>query len=255
MANVVVLTATITPPAGVPHLKRVDPAQRLGDYCKALAFYCQATKSDAERIVFAENSLSDLSALRKVADDEGALQRVEFVSFAGLDHPSSYGRGYGEFKLLDHVYDRSNTVATMAENDRIWKATGRYSVLNLQKLIATAPAEFDLYCDTRNWPIPWMDLRVFSCTRAGYKKYLFGVYEQLREDQINMSPEKYLYPLSEKWAADPRVVVRLTTEPRIDGIRGMDQQNYDEGKNRLKYWGRMMNRQFIKPLKAKLGLK
>jgi hypothetical protein len=255
MANVVVLTATITPPAGVPHLKRLDPAQRLGDYCKALTFYCRVTRPDGGRIVFAENSSSDLSALRKVANDEGAGQRVEFVSFAGLDHPSSYGRGYGEFKLLDYVYDHSNTVATMAQGERMWKATGRYSVLNLQKLIATAPGEFDLYCDTRKWPIPWMDLRVFGCTRAGYRKYLFGVYEQLREDLINMSPEKYLYPLTEKWAADPRVIVRLNTEPRIDGIRGMDQQNYDAGKNRLKYWGRMVDRQLIQPLREKLGLK
>jgi hypothetical protein len=54
----------------------------------------------------------------------------------------------------------------------LWKVTGRLRVLNLEKLIATAPERYDFYCDLRSVPLigerlggnHWMELRTFSCT-------------------------------------------------------------------------------------------
>jgi hypothetical protein len=39
MRNVLLLTATVTPPPGVPSLQRTNPAERLRDYEEALSFY------------------------------------------------------------------------------------------------------------------------------------------------------------------------------------------------------------------------
>ncbi len=250
MANVLLLTATVSPPSGVPQLKRVDPQQRLADYCLALSFYCRISPTVVDRIVFIENSEYDLTPLRAVAARAGAGDRVEFVSFNGLDHPAGYGRGYGEFKLLDYAMDHSRFLAECAPDDHLWKATGRYRVVNLKTMIRTAPATYDLYCDARDKPIPWTDLRLLSYTPGGYRRYLQGLYHQFREDQIYMAPERYLRPKVAEWdAADPAgVVSRFRREPYVAGVRGLDEQSYRNGKNLLRYLVRAAGRALNRPL-------
>ena len=234
--NVLVLTSTIRPPAGVPMLARTNPVQRLADYCKAFEFYCRVPETHLSRIIFAENSESDLSPLVQIARKYDALSRVEFLSFYGLDHPASYGRGYGEFKLLDYVLTNSSTLRNEDGSQlRIWKSTGRYQVTNLKRLIDTAPDSFDLYCDLRRHPIPWVDLRVFAFTIRGYQTLLQGRYRNFREDQMIDSPERYLHPIIEKMAAKHPITTRFRREPYIDGVRGMDSQNYSKGANLVKY--------------------
>jgi hypothetical protein len=242
LGNILLLTATITPPAGVPGLKRTDPKERLDDYCKALDFYCRLPQTPIERIVFIENSATDLAPLRQIADRAGAQSRIEFLGFDGLDHSPKHGRGYGEFKLLDYAMEHSPTLLACPEEQRLWKVTGRYRVLNLLDLINTAPSNYDLYCDMRDRPMPWVDLRVFSVTVTGYRTLLRGLYTQLREDKIHMSPERYLRPLIGELAKAHAIITRFRREPRIDGIRGLDSQNYSTGMNRLKYWVRAIGR-------------
>ena len=165
--NVLLLTATIRPPAGVPELQRTDPTERMNDYVRALSFYCSIRDTIIPRIVFIENSGFDLSPLSDVVSRADAAHRVEFLSFNGLDHPPRYGRGYGEFKLLDYAMDNSKTLANAGAATILWKVTGRYRVLNIGRIVRTAPPNSDLYCDMRKWPVPWVDLRIFGCTLGG----------------------------------------------------------------------------------------
>ena len=125
LRNVLLLTATVTPPIGMPLLARTDPVQRLQDYTQALRFYLPLLGSTFDSIVLAENSASDISSLRRLAVEKGAQERVEFLSFFGLDHPPSYGRGYGEFKLVDYAMRHSQFLNGDAY---VWKCTGRYVV-------------------------------------------------------------------------------------------------------------------------------
>src|SRR3954471_4308953 len=78
MSQVLILTATITPPPGVPILARTDPQLRLQDYIDALKFYLAVPNHVLDRIIFAENSGSDLSKLRALAEESD--KRVEFGS-------------------------------------------------------------------------------------------------------------------------------------------------------------------------------
>jgi hypothetical protein len=91
--------------------------------------------------------------------------------------------------------DNSKTLANADAATILWKVTGRYRVLNIGRIVRTAPPNSDLYCDMRKWPVPWVDLRIFGCTLGGYKSLLKGVYLQLREDRINMAPEQHLYSI------------------------------------------------------------
>ena len=106
-SNILLLTATITPPAGVPLLHRANPHDRLQDYERALKFYLQLLNRSIDSIVFAENSNSDVSTLQNMVAQSGFTERVEFIVFDGLDHPPIYGRAYGEFKLNDYGQEHS----------------------------------------------------------------------------------------------------------------------------------------------------
>ena len=64
--NIAMLTATITPPSGVPGLARTDPAVRLADYRSALDFYMSCFDRGLDSIVFADNSNSDVSSLHEL---------------------------------------------------------------------------------------------------------------------------------------------------------------------------------------------
>ena len=81
------LTATVTPPAGMPFLTRSDPQVRLGDYADALRTYLQLPDGVVDRIVVADNSNSDLSALEQVVAASSSAKDVELLPFPGREYP------------------------------------------------------------------------------------------------------------------------------------------------------------------------
>src|ERR1700691_3034022 len=111
MHNILLMTATITPPPGAILLSRANPKDRLNDYIAALQFYSGLSSKLFSAIVFVENSESDLTALRKIA--ETSSLPIEFLSFNGLSYPPQWGRAYGEFHLFDYAMDNSTTLKTM----------------------------------------------------------------------------------------------------------------------------------------------
>jgi hypothetical protein len=243
--NVLVMTATISPPANAPHLLRRDPALRLTDYASALSFYRKLLGSCIDKIVFIDNSNSDVSSIAKPIMNTGPKNRVELLSFHGLDHPAEYGRGYGEFKLLDYAMENSAALTALTSQDRVWKVTGRYIVINLQRVIEKAPEHFDLYYDMKNYPMKWVDTRLMAWTTIGYNKAFRGLYHELREDILKAPAETRLYPVLRTFVGQPGVVPRFTVQPRIGGIRGYDNKNFLRGRNLLKYHIRAAARKLV----------
>lgn len=77
---------------------------------------------------------------------------VEFLSFYGLDYPLAYGRGYGEFKLIDHAIANSKLIGAGRFDDVVWKVTGRYIIENIVKIVRSRPFDADIYSHKRNYP-------------------------------------------------------------------------------------------------------
>ncbi len=75
MPRTLILTATITPPSGVPSLVRTDPALRLRDYLAAFEFYLKVPTAILPRIVFAENSGSDVDPVSGLSPTGSAATR------------------------------------------------------------------------------------------------------------------------------------------------------------------------------------
>ncbi|MBZ4218579.1 MAG: hypothetical protein LAC69_00095 [Chlorobium sp.] len=242
------MTATLTPPSGTPELARNDAKLRLLDYCEALRFYLTLPDDILEKIIFIDNSDSDLSALEAVGSEVPHKKKVELIKFQGNDHPPEFGKGYGEFKLIDYGITHSTL---LSPEDLVWKVTGRLRVLNLSQLIDTAPLDYNLYCDLRHVPMlgdqfganEWMDLRVFSWSNIGYEHYIRDRFELLKTELIG-SPERYFFKLLKAAKKSAGIVPRFRIQPNIAGFGGRLNVNYQNNsyryKNGLRRVGRLV---------------
>ena len=254
MPVTLLLTATITPPSsGVPGITRLEPGLRLRDYLTALEFYLRQPSDVIERIVFADNSASDVSAVRELADRLGAGKEVIVTSHQGLDYEPALGRGYGEMRLLDTLVDDFAPLAGLPADTRVWKGTGRYMLVNIAACVRAAPARYDLYCDLKNKPHHRFDMRFFSFTLAGYRRIFTGKYREMREERPSPDgpkfvalPEVQMREFVDPYLAakDPAVIPRFRVEPWVDGVRAWDNVSYNKGKGLIKYAVRAGTRKF-----------
>jgi hypothetical protein len=215
----------------VPHdarnLARRDTAQRLHDYLQAFDFYLALlAQGSFGALVLCENSGFDLAPFADRARHAGLQDRVELLAHHGLDYPGRHGRGYGEFKLVDHAMRESALIAAQGPDVRVWKVTGRYQALNLARLIATQPLQADLYCHCRNWPLRWTDLYLLRWNLRAYHAVIRGAYRRLRQDDSPTSPEQHFRALIDGHAGGLHIVRRFRQVPRIAGVRGFDNRRY-----------------------------
>jgi hypothetical protein len=228
-APILILTATIAPPADATNLSRTDPAARLNDYASALRYYAACLeRAVISGIVFAENSLADISVLRQLAAQSSRPERIEFIQFAGLDHPGRCGRGYGEFKLLDHAMRESALINDAPPDAEVWKITGRYEVLNLAPILARRSPECDLWAHCRNLPRRWADMYLLGWRREFYHRHLEGIYRELDQSASAASAEQMFRDKVDTLALKQRVCRRFAEPPDLRGIRGLDGAAYSD---------------------------
>jgi hypothetical protein len=225
------MTATINPGSNTVWSDRNDPAVRLQDYCAALRFYLERCHL-VHRIVFVENSASDLTPLRQIAAQHS--KPVEFLSFYGQEYPAQYSRGYGELWSLDHAYLNSSLLTQQGAANKCWKVTGRYQALNLDRLIRTAPPTYDLYADFR-YRKQMMDCRLFSFSPEGYARLLLGRYPQMTGTILEQFLFEQFAPLVAAHGTDARIIPELYYVPNIRGIGAYQNMNYRRGKLRMIY--------------------
>lgn len=231
--NILIMTATITPPNGAPGLLRTDPALRLADYATAFTHYLKFLGSTIDRIVFAENSNSNVDALKRIVERAGKNNEVEFIVYDGMDHPPAYGRCYSESRLLDHVMTKSKTVVESEVHDFFWKVTGRYSLMNLSSMIKSRP-DCHFYCDLRNFKSPWADMRFMGWSKYGYQCIFSDIGRHIREDTNQGRPgEETLYQYLLTQMPKEGFTTVLAREPLFDGIRAYDNQNWSQGRQRI----------------------
>jgi hypothetical protein len=228
------LTATIAPPQAA--VTRNDPQVRLRDYLASLEFYLSLPTEVIDRILFVDNSGSDIAPIEEFLRQRVADKVVELISFQGNDHSVSYGKAYGEFKLLDFGLKHSSL---LSENDHFWKVTGRLRVLNLADMAAAVKTNYDVLCDLHNFPLVgtgkvfanhWMDLRLFSCTRSAYQKLFAGKYEEFGP-RMN---QDVLYEVVMQARHHMNILPRFVEQPVISGMSGRHDRDYYGGMQKIK---------------------
>lgn len=241
--RILLMTSTIQPRAGEPLLARTDPKDRLNDYKKALSFYLTFLGKGIDKIVYVDNSAYDLMPLKELVPDHE--NRVEFISYFGLDYDLSFGRGYGEFKLLDYAHKNSKTLLAGDKKDLILKITGRYLMLNFGSLLKKMPEGFQFYTNFRNRPVYWADMFFMAWDREFYSTYLYGLYPQLKLDQHGLAPEVIFRKYLEEQGPPDEICRRYPVIPRVDAPKGMNNKGYRNLTNSIKYYARaLFNRLF-----------
>jgi hypothetical protein len=212
------LTSTIKPNPSQPALNLVDPYDRIKDYQAALAFYMTfLEKGIIDHIIYVDNSGFDLG----IFIDKFKSDHVEWISFYGLDYPSHYHRGYGEFKLIDYAFSHSKILLEMGNADVVYKITGRYIIKNLSTFIRMAPKQFEVYCEIKN---NWTELSIIAWSRLGYEKYLQGIYEKFNTEKV---PELILCEfLKNKIKTNSGIIIKYYWQPYIIGRRGSDGSSF-----------------------------
>lgn len=222
---VLLMTATITPPENCPDLARADPAMRMNDYINALKFYLDIPSQCCDRIIFAENSDTNLEPLQSVLKLNHQNKQVEFISFPqGNNFPPKYGKGYGEMLLMDYAMENSKLIS---DQDIIWKATGRLILENFAKIIKVSPQDYDVYCDLHNdykllGLVHFFDPRFYSFTKKGYEIFFKPHTSDLKGAHI----EHYFYEVLTKNLNEYKIVPRLKKVPMIRGIVGSSNKDY-----------------------------
>lgn len=243
--KILLLTATVRPPAGAIGLVRTDVELRKQDYVGAMEFYLAELKRGVfDGIVLVDSSNEPLDFLQRVVDAAGATARVELITYDGIDYPPESGRTYGEFKLIDDGYLLSSTLKSLTDDDVVWKITGRYTVRNIASLVRRRPASADLYCNARTRPSKYLDLYCISWNGRAYERLIKGIYKRL-DVQNTLEPGENLFY---KILFDGRGTDGLTVRPRfnvtpyIAGVRGFTNTGFNVGKDRRKYFVRVVLR-------------
>jgi len=142
----IVMTASITPATDVAHF-RSDPKVRLEDYKNALRFWLAQPNERLNRILFLENTGSDISELQSIASDENSLNKeVEFISMRGNNIPKKRHYGYGEMQMLDEGLSKS---ILRRHTTHMIKVTGRLTFPSIGKLMTKLPQQFDVFIECR----------------------------------------------------------------------------------------------------------
>jgi hypothetical protein len=222
----------------------------MGDYVQALRFYLSVDNNAVDRLVFVDNSNSDLSPLQRVADEARAAKDVELISYQGRDYPVEQGRSVGETYLIDHALGASRILSALGKNDLFWKVTGRLRVRNLTQLVASTPGDCELYIDFRRYRHPWVDTRIFASSAGAFRRVFLTRIDLLRQDLLPVgavAPEERLF-----WALLPerereRIVPRLRVEPMFEGSSGFG-EDYGRPRRRVESAVRRVTRRILPSL-------
>jgi hypothetical protein len=236
---VLCLTASIDP-KGMPGVTRPDPHAREADYAGCLRFYSEKYP-DIRRIVFVENSGWPLDRLRQLAADHNPhAKQFEFVSLQCNDFPRQFGKGYGEFMLVDRAFDESRLIS---EAKYVAKLTGRNYLLNATDIINKTRRPFGMLCDLRDhgiyemlgltWNARHCDTRFIVLTPDFYRRNVYGKYKDLDESS-GRSAEVLFYQIAKDPAHKERVVRRFPIEPVFRGLAGHWNKDYGGRRERMK---------------------
>jgi hypothetical protein len=242
-----VMTATVSPPAGMPDVARNDPETRLFEYKRALKFYLSASDR-IQQVVILENSGFNLTEFHDLRDEVNVRK-----SFRALNTLPSYdfsrGKGYGEFMMIDEGIKWLLREGFVQDRSIIWKVTGRLIVNNINQLIGSMPTRSELYCDLRSVPLIggslggnyWMDLRVFAISVREYMETLAGKY------RLGSVLEQEFFPiiLARIKESQTTITPRFMIQPHIIGVSGFSNKSYTGFSYRAKSTLRAVTRTFL----------
>ncbi len=162
----ILLTGCIDP-QNMIYTDLLNKEVREKQYIEAIRFYLYQTDLP---ILFVENSGNDISNHFK---EYVKNNRIEFLTFIGNNFDKKFGKGYGEMKIIEHAINNSKFIENC---DFIFKITGRYKVLNINKYIKRYFSNYnkvDIYINFKN-NLSFADSRLFAATKVFFTNFLIS---------------------------------------------------------------------------------
>ena len=124
-----ILTCTIDP-GNMPNLVRKNIETRLNDYKKSLNFWIK--NKDVNKIIFIENSGSDVSYFRNLAKSENNKEIEILSTNSNNSYDKNLGKGYGQYLCLKEVFESSKIAQ---KTNYFINVTGRYCITNFNLIL------------------------------------------------------------------------------------------------------------------------
>lgn len=219
-----VLSASVDP-KGMTGISKESLLNREQQYIDTLVFY--ASCPGIPRILFVENSGWPLERLKAAVETFG--DKVAWLALDVNDYPREWGKGYGEFAMLDRAV--AYLIGQEGGGARpIVKATGRFPVLNIEAMVRefSARKPLALALDVLDHPIyDWLRLGwdghhartiLYAVTPVFYREHMMGRYREIPERFSGA--EDLMFDIWRRARSLPGVWPRFRREPRLSGFAG-----------------------------------
>lgn len=127
--DALIMTAAINPGA-TPYVKMSDPEERLFQYLCSLVSWIQF--SNISPIIFCENTGYDYDYSKIIQMAENFNKHLEILLFVGNNESYKYGKGWGEGKIIEYVFQNSKV---LHHHNCFYKITGQYFLKNCDEII------------------------------------------------------------------------------------------------------------------------
>ena len=174
---VILLTATIDV-QNIPFLQRSDLKIRLSDYKQSLKLWMN--NKHTPKIIFCENSGFDLSPLSELCKQNNPHhKKIEFLSLDDNHFPRELGKGYGEMRIIKHVFEKSHLIGP---DTLIIKVTGRLYIAEIGTIINNIQnrPKADIYCNFKG-DLSHAECYIFCSSVLFLKDYLFPRKELIND--------------------------------------------------------------------------
>lgn len=220
---VLVMTASVNP-NGMSGLSRESVDNREQQYIDTLAFY--ASEPSIARILFVENSAWPLKHIQTSVPH---AEKITWLSLNENSFPREWGKGYGEFLLMDRAVDALEKMPSL-KGKTIVKVTGRFPILNISAMVQEFAhrVPLELALDVLDHPLyDWLHLGwnghhartiLYAVTPTFYRQHIYGRYREIPSQF--QGAEDLMFDVWRKVRDLPGIWPRFCHEPRLSGFAG-----------------------------------
>ena len=161
-----ILTCTINP-IDMPNLVRLSPKIRLEDYKKSFNFWIN--NNYVNKIIFIENSNSDLSYFKDISNNIKDKEIEIISSNSNNTFEKNLGKGYGQYLCLKEIFD----ISEIAKNTNYFvDVTGRHSIKNFESIIKDIKKNnADIYLNLTD-NLKFTDANIYGGSKKFFTNYL-----------------------------------------------------------------------------------
>lgn len=216
-----ILTATINP-GEMPDLVRKDSNVRLSDYKKSFRFWLE--KSTVKKIIFIDNSNSDLTFFKNLASEYNNKE-VEILSNSlNSTFDKDLGKGYGQYLCLKEIFEKSNLVK---DSNYFIDVTGRHCIINFNQILEDiSKNESDIYVNLSN-NLKFSDANIYAGTKKFFTNYVIPETSKTNDKKNNIF-ENCIAKATLKAVSDGYKLSKTPIYADIDGYIGTNGKQYKQ---------------------------